>query len=185
MGGCFRGTSSKSEKKKKIHTHQRKELHAGSPQLFKQLVWVQTACVLITGSAAPPNGHRTVSSHRFTPPAIEPLNVCEAERAAMLPVPYLICSLHWFNWLKGKFKWRRWAARVPTAPPDQSVSGIRGQLTRASLTKTNRSGGRLYPWRHQTCDLGTLIELWSMHLLTGRNILSDENWLSWKVETKL
>lgn len=65
--------------------------------------------------------------------------------------------------------------------PDRTIwpiclSCIRGQHTRASLTKTNRSGGRLYPWRHQTCDLGTLIELWSMCLLTGRNTPSDENW---------
>lgn len=65
--------------------------------------------------------------------------------------------------------------------PDRTIwpiclSCIRGQHTRASLTKTNRSGGRLYPWRHQTCDLGTLIELWSMRLLTGRNTASDENW---------
>lgn len=65
--------------------------------------------------------------------------------------------------------------------PDRTIwpiclSCIRGQHARASLTKTNRSGGRLYPWRRQTCDLGTLIELWSMRLLTGRNTPSDENW---------
>lgn len=110
---------------------------------IKQLVWIQTACVLITGSAAPPDGHITVSSHRFTPPAIEPFNVCEVERAAMLLVPYLICSFHWFNWLKGKFKWRRQAARPLTGPSDRSVSRIPGQRAQASLTKTNRSGGRL------------------------------------------
>lgn len=72
---------------------------------------------------------------------------------------------------EGTVRWGSWRCDLT------NLSFVSHSIKRKPLTKTNRSRRLLYEWRHEMHDLGTLIELWSMCLLTEWNTQGDEETL--------